>query len=81
MYESYDHNAPKRSANLSVNSDLLKKAKDYGLNLSAVMETALAEEVKRRQREQWRQENSGAITTYNEYVAETGVFSDGLRGF
>lgn len=81
MHGAYDYNAPKKPANLSLNSDLLRKAKDYGLNLSAVMEAALAEEVKKRQREQWREENAAAIATYNEHVEENGVFSDELRSF
>lgn len=81
MHESYNRDAPKKPANLSVNSDLLRKAKDYGLNLSAIMEVALAEEVKKRQREQWREENAGAVAAYNEHVAENGVFSDKLRSF
>lgn len=81
MHQAYDHDAPKKPANLTVNSDLLRRAKDYGINLSAVMEAALAEEVKKRQREQWLEENAGAIAVYNEHVEESGVFPDGLRSF
>jgi post-segregation antitoxin (ccd killing protein) len=42
---------------------------------------ALALEVHRRLRETWLEENREAIETYNELVAQHGVFSTGLRGF
>ncbi len=29
----------------------------------------------------WREHNRSAITAYNKSVTETGVFSDGIRGF
>jgi antitoxin CcdA len=51
------------------------------INLSATMETALAEAVKRVRRERWLEENQDAISAYNERVDSEGVFSDGLRKF
>ena len=41
MLASYDHNAPKKPTNLSINSDLLRKAKELDINLSAALEQAL----------------------------------------
>lgn len=81
MLAAYNPNAPKRAANLSVNGDLLNKAKDLGINLSATLEQALAEALKKKQREQWLAENQQAINAYNEHVEAQGVFSDGLRSF
>ena len=81
MHEIYDLNAPKKPTNLSVNSDLLRRAREYGLNLSAVMEAALIEQVKKSQREHWLKENREAIDAYNEHVERNGVFSDDLRSF
>lgn len=43
MATSYDHQAPKRPANLSINADLLAKARDLKINLSATLEQALVE--------------------------------------
>lgn len=77
----YDRKAAKKPASLSVNGDLLQKAGDLGINLSATLEGALAVEVASRQREIWLQENREAIQAYNEHVAQHGVFSTGLRGF
>lgn len=81
MHEIYDTGAPKKPTNLSVNSDLLRKAREYGLNLSAVMEAALVEQVRKSERERWLQENREAIDAYNEDVERNGVFSDDLRSF
>lgn len=81
MLAAYNLNAPKRAANLSVNGDLLNKAKDLDINLSATLEQALAQALKKKQREQWLAENRNAINAYNEHVEAHGVFSDDLRSF
>lgn len=81
MLPAYNPQAPKRAANLSVNGDLLSKAKDLDINLSATLEQALAEALKKKQRERWLAENRKAITAYNEHVEAHGVFSDDLRSF
>lgn len=73
--------AIKKATNLSINSDLLAKAKELQINLSATLETALAEAINRKQREQWQIENLTAIENYNRSIEENGAFSDGLRGF
>ena len=60
-------------------SDLLDAARDTGVNLSATLERALAEELANVQRARWREENREAIAAYNEYVDAHGTFSDGVR--
>ena len=81
MLALYDLNAPKKPTNLSINSDLLKKAKDLEINLSATLEQALISELKAKQAQQWLEHNKNAITAYNKSIDENGVFSDGLRSF
>jgi antitoxin CcdA len=81
MQTGYDTQAPKRATNLSINADLLSKAKELGINLSATLEQALVEALRKRQRDQWVAENQAAIEAYNEHVDKQGVFSDGLRSF
>lgn len=61
MLAAYNPNAPKRAANLSVNGYLLNKAKGLGINLSATLEQALVEALKKKQREHWLAENREAI--------------------
>jgi antitoxin CcdA len=81
MTPPYDLSAPKKATNLSVNSDLLQKAKALGINLSSTMEEALETLVRQRMREQWLAENREAIEDYNRFFAENPVFSQGLRSF
>ncbi len=61
--------------------ELLNTAREAGVNLSAVLEEALAERVAVAKREAWVKENSKAIAAYNDFVCEHGVFSDGERSF
>ena len=81
MQPLYDLNAPKKATNLSLNSDLLTKAKALKINLSATLEDALIELVSAKQRELWKQENQNAIAAYNQLIEENGTFSDDLRAF
>lgn len=81
MQPAYDPQAPKRPANLSVNEDLLNKAKEMGINLSATLEQALATALRDKQRAMWLADNKAAIDAYNDHVDKHGVFSDGLRSF
>lgn len=77
----FDPQAPKKAANLSINGDLLSKARELDINLSATLELALAAALKQKQREQWLANNADAIGAYNEHVEKQGVFSDGARSF
>jgi len=78
---SYDRAAPKRAANLTVNSDLLARARALNINLSQTLETSLSERVREAQRERWLAENREALEVYNRRIGKSGVFSDGLRRF
>lgn len=81
MNPAFNIKAAKKPTNVSVNSDLLAKAKEMKINLSATLETALSELVSAKQREQWKLENKTAIEAYNQLVEEHGTFSDDLRNF
>jgi antitoxin CcdA len=81
MVNLYDRNAPKKPTNLTVNSDLLSKAKDLKINISAVLETALADTLVDQKRKQWIAKNAQSIDEYNEAIQSLGVFSDSLRSF
>jgi antitoxin CcdA len=77
----YNINAPKKSTNLSINSDLLRKAKEHHINLSKALEQRLVEMLLEEKRREWREENRDAIEAYNRRIEKSGVFSDGLRRF
>ena len=77
----YNIDAPKRATNLSINSDLLQKAKSYNINLSKNFEIYLNNLVRQCESEEWKKENLEAIEAYNDRVKKQGVFSDGQRSF
>ncbi|AFT74521.1 type II toxin-antitoxin system CcdA family antitoxin [Alteromonas macleodii] len=81
MQDLYDINAPKKATNLSLNSDLLQKARDLKVNLSATLEQALKDKLKSVEEESWKKENKAAIAAYNEFVAENGCIGDEYRNF
>lgn len=73
--------APKKSANLSLNADLLQQAKQLNINLSQTLEQHLAEIVRQAQSNRWLEENKNALDEYNRRIETRGTFSDGLRRF
>ena len=81
MQDLYDIHAPKKATNLSLNSDLLQKARNLKVNLSATLEQALKDKLKSVEAENWKKENKAAITAYNEFVTENGCIGDEYRNF
>ena len=77
----FNPEAPKKPTNLSLNSDLVKKAKEENINISFVVEAAIAEELKKRREENWKKNNKEAIENYNSLIDKIGLFSDGIRSF
>jgi antitoxin CcdA len=71
----------KRAVNLSVNADLVAKAKALGINLSEALERRLAELIAAAERQQWLVENAAAIQAYNKRVEEGPILSDFERQF
>jgi antitoxin CcdA len=74
-------NQLKKPTNVTIRADLLEQAREMKINLSQEFETHLAEVIRKRRAEQWLRDNREAIEAYNRFVAENGVFSDGLRSF
>ena len=81
MQNIYDKQAPKKPTNLSINSNLLTKARELNINLSATLEKALESEVRQSTREKWLEENRKALENCNELAQEHGLFADKHRGF
>lgn len=77
----HDESARKRPANLSVNSDLLAKARELGINLSGALEEALVDRLARRRRRDWLDSNRAAIQSYNRRVEAEGSYGDRMRRF
>ena len=81
MRQIYDIKAPKKPANLSINSDLLNEAKALKINLSATLESALLIELKAAYRNIWIAENKEAIDACNKLAESHGLFADNHRLF
>ena len=72
---AHDFQAQQKSLEPFGDAELLEAARREGLNLSAVMERALAAETARR----WLETNRDAIEAYNADVRAKGVWSDEWR--
>lgn len=81
MMYAYDSGAAKKATSLTINSDLLARAKALDINISALLEQALAARIQKLEKEAWVKENAGPIGVYNRNIEEFGMFSDGMREF
>ena len=81
MADLYNINAPKRSANLSINSDLLDKSKALHINLSATLESALKQQLAAAAAAKWAEDNAQSIAAYNDFIARQGCFGDEFRDY
>ena len=73
--------APKRPVNLSANTDLLRVAKEVGVNLSKTFEEALLEKTRQSLEAQWKEKNREAIERFNSRIESQGVFAARKRRF
>jgi len=81
MKTLFDHRAAKKAANLSINRDLLEKARKQDINLSATLEQALTDKLRELERANWLQNNNNAIDSYNAFVEANGIFGEEYRIF
>lgn len=81
MKTLFDHSAAKKAANLSLNRDLLEKARAQNINLSATLEQALKDKLREIERTDWLQNNQNAIDSYNAFVEANGIFGEKYRTF
>jgi antitoxin CcdA len=74
-------NSPKKATNLSLNASVLEAAKELGMNISQTVDSLLADEVKRRYWEKWRDDNQEAFNAYNEQIQREGLPLAKYRSF
>jgi antitoxin CcdA len=67
------NNAPKKPTNLSLNSKVLEKARELGMNVSQTVDTLLAAEVRRCYWQKWNEETTDAVAEYNARIASEGL--------
>ena len=69
----------KKAVNLSISADLLLAARNRGINLSAALESAVAQQLRELGRRQWLNENARGLQAYNHDVEKYGTFRDDMR--
>ena len=77
----YNYDAPKQTAHLSINSDLLRQAKDEKINLSQTLEKYLSEVIREKRRQAWLEQSREAVEEYTSFIEKNGCFGDKLRCF
>jgi antitoxin CcdA len=71
-----DPKAPKKAVNVSINSDLLRQAREMKVNLSKTLEESLERLLREERARRWQEENREAIEAHNRFVEKYGVFND-----
>ena len=77
----YDTTAPKKATNISINSDLIEKAKAYKINLSKTLEQELDSILRKKVEEKWLEETQDAVDSYNKHIAKNGTFGQQVKGY
>jgi len=77
----YNKEAKKKNTNLSINSDLLQKAKENNINLSSTLEKTLENKVREKEMQKWQDLNKDAIDSYNKRIEKNGLFNESFRSF
>ncbi|MGH6913465.1 MAG: type II toxin-antitoxin system CcdA family antitoxin [Geminicoccaceae bacterium] len=71
-----DPAAPKKAVNLSLNSDLLRQARELKINLSKALEESLVQILREERARRWKEENREAIEAHNRFIENYGLFND-----
>ena len=75
----FDSAAPKRPVNVTLNSDLVARARAEGLNLSALAEEATAAALGRIRQARFEADVAQACRVHEQYLAEYGSLGDAIR--
>lgn len=67
----------KRAVNLSIQEDLLERARSQGINLSLALENTLRLMIREHARDEWVKDNTDAMLQYNEWIDNVGLFNEG----
>lgn len=70
---------PKKAVNVSLDPKLIAEAKEFGTNLSQVLEQALHLAHSDQRQRKWEQENKAAIEAWNKLVDDDGLWADKYR--
>lgn len=71
----------RRAANVSLDSNLVREARELGLNVSRACNDGLTSAVRQERERRWREENREAIEERARYVEANGLPLASLRMF
>ena len=69
----------KKAVNVTLDADLVAEAKEFGTNLSQVLERAVREAHREQRWAKWRKDNREATESMNAYVKKHGLWSKKYR--
>ena len=75
----YDPNAARRAVNLSLNGDMVSRARAAHLNLSAIAEAAIASALNDVMLKRFHDEIARGVELHDAYLAEYGSLADAIR--
>ena len=81
MKPIFDPEAPRTVCTLSINEDLLRQARELGIDLGQTLEASLTDEVREAKTKVWIDENKDAMAAMHHWVEENGLLSDHFRMF
>lgn len=67
---------PKKRTNVTISQSLLQEARENGINLSALLERALDDELRLSRKKRYLEENKAAFASHNAFIEQAGLFSD-----
>ena len=73
--------SPRKPTNLSLDPDLIREARSFGVNLSQAAEAGVRRAVAEAKAEQWRRDNAEAVESSNRWVERNGLPLDRYRRF
>lgn len=73
--------AVRRSANLSIEADVLEEARALNVNLSRAAQDGIRRAIAAEKARKWKEENADAIRSSNEYVEKYGLPLEKYRMF
>jgi antitoxin CcdA len=72
---------PRRATNLSIDSEVLEKARAMNINISRAAEDGVRRAISREEAKRWAEENADVIRSSNEYVEKHGLPLEKYRVF
>lgn len=71
----------RRAVNLTVDEDVLARAKALKINLSLTLERELKKQIRERETADFRNRHAQAVASHNRFIEENGIWSEKYRSW